>query len=106
MLSEARDRHVEDVLREDPERIRRGKGSRNDRHRPSPWEWHLSAPSAAVEEHREYVPFFDRLSRGRTGSAHETAPPCAQRSSVRGALYRRGNVPGQRLQDRLLLRSC
>src|SRR2546428_14164861 len=63
MLSEARDRHVEDVLREDPERIRRGNGGRNDGPWPSPWESHLSAPSAAEEEHREYVTFFDRLSR-------------------------------------------
>src|SRR2546427_3050649 len=58
MLSEARDRHVEDVLREDPERIRRGTRSRNDCPWPSPWESHLSAPSAAVEEHREYVTFL------------------------------------------------
>ena len=72
MLSEARDRHVEDVLREDPERIRRGKRSRNDCPWPSPWESHLSAPSAAVEEHREYVTFFDRLSRD--GLSRRTEP--------------------------------
>src|SRR2546428_396841 len=72
MLSEARDRHVEDVLREDPERIRRGKRSRNDCPWPSPWESHLSAPSAAVEAHREYVTFFDRLSRD--GLSRRTKP--------------------------------
>src|SRR5437879_12518955 len=104
MLSEARDRHVEDVLREDPERIRRGKRSRNDCPWPSPWESHLSAPSAAVEEHREYVTFFDRLSRDGLSRCTKYEPPCEQRSSVRGALYRRGNVPGKRLSDRLLLR--
>src|SRR2546430_17091345 len=72
MLSEARDRHVEHVLREDRERIRRGKRSRTACPWPCPWESHLSAPSAAVEEHREYVTFFDRLSRD--GLSRRTKP--------------------------------